>query len=244
MSLDRKTAGPLRGPQPIAAAICGVFLALSLGGCGFQPLYGENNALNAALEEGETTGSVTNELSQIAVVIGVADDADGRGSGLVGFETRSQLIDLLGATAESTAKYDLRVRLTGIRRGLAVQSDASVTRFNYFLRGAYRLVDNTTGTTILTGESSSFSAYNVVDSEFATVTARRDAEFRAARNIAEDLKLQLALFFKSGKNWRGNLEDELDQADELPSYKKGSPRLPDDRPVGAPAPEDGDTPES
>ncbi len=207
---------------------------MALAGCGFQPLYGENNALSA---EG-VPGNVVNELSQIAVYVSVSEDADGRGSGLVGFETRNQLIDLLGSNGLSTAKYNLRLQLRGVRRGLAVQSDASVTRFNYLLQGNYQLVDNASGSTVLSGRSRSFSAYNVVDSEFATVTARRDAEFRAARNIAEDMKLQLALFFKSGQSWRKDKEEESGVADELPSYEKGSPRLPDDRPVGAPPPED------
>ena len=226
----------------ITAPLAGLILFV-LTGCGFQPLYGENNALNT-LEDGDLPVNVNNELSQIAVAIAVAGDADGRGSGLVGYEPRNQLIDLLGSTADRTAKYELKIRLSGVRRGLAVQSDASVTRFNYFLQGSFGLIDTASGKTILTGESRSFSAYNVVDSEFATVTARRDAEFRAARNIAEDLKLQLALFFKSGQTWRGNLEEQINQADELPSYEKGSPRLPDDRPVGAPAPDDDATPES
>ena len=216
-------------------AFAGGAALLLLGGCGFQPLYGENNALNSD----NAPGSVVNELSQVSVAISVTEDTDGRRSGLVGFETRNQLIDLLGSNALNTAKYNLIIQLRGVRRGLAVQSDASVTRFNYLLQGNYQLIDNASGSTILTGRSRSFSAYNVVDSEFATVTARRDAEFRAARNIAEDLKLQLALFFKSGKAWRvDKKEEDTEQADDLPSYEKGSPRLPDDRPVGTPAPEE------
>ncbi len=210
---------------------------LALAGCGFQPLYGENTVLS----DGETPVDVINELSKISIVIAVTDDADGRGSGLVGFETRNQLIDLLGAQNESAAAYELQVSLRGFRRGLAVQSDASVTRFNYELAGRYRLVDLGQAKTVFSGNSRAFSAYNVVDSEFATVTARRDAEFRAARNIAEDMKLQLALFFKSDKSWRLEMEAPETEAENLPSYEKGSPRVPDDRPVGEPAPEDSGT---
>ena len=211
---------------------------LLLAGCGFQPLYGENTVLS----DGETPVDVIDELSKISIVIAVADDVDGRGSGLVGFETRNQLIDLLGAQNVAATTYELQVRLRGFRRGLAVQSDASVTRFNYELIGSYELFDLGKSKAILTGNSRAFSAYNVVDSEFATVTARRDAEFRAARNIAEDMKLQLALFFKSDRSWRLEVDAPEDSLDNLPSYEKGSPRVPDDRPVGEPAPDEtGDT---
>ena len=208
----------------------GVVLAalLASAGCGFQPLYGENTGLS----DGDTPIDVVSQLSDISIVIAVADDIDGRGSGLVGFETRNQLIDLLGAQNASGSTYELQVSLKGYRRGLAVQSDASVTRFNYELSGVYRLVDLGQGEPVLSGKSRAFSAYNVVDSEFATVTARRDAEFRAARNIAEDMKLQLALFFKTNQTWRQEVEAPEEGADNLPSYEKGSPRVPDDRPVG------------
>ncbi len=233
-----QTAQTIR--RQIAIALI-VPLGLLVGGCGFQPLYGENGALG----EGGGSANVATEMSQVAVVVAAERAQDGRGSGLVGFETRNQIIDLLGTTSGSAAKYQLSVNLRGARRGLAVQSDASVTRFNYVLRGTYKLVDSASGKTLLSGTSSAFSAYNVVDSEFATVTARRDAEFRAARNIAEDLKLQLALYFKSGQVWgvKSKKDDPGGSApeDELPSYKKGSPRVPDDRPVGTPAPAEDDS---
>ncbi len=212
-----------------------LLLPILLGACGFQPLYGEGGTLG---DESLST-SVSQELSQVSVSVTAAEDVDGRGSGLVGFEARNQLIDLLDATQAETSKYTLRVALRGFRRGLAVQSDASVTRFNYDLWGRYELVENGSGKTLVAGTSRAFSAYNVVDSEFATVTARRDAEFRAARNIAENVKLQLALFFKSGGAWTAELEEEETGPDRnLPSYEKGNPRVPVDRPLGTPAPED------
>ena len=101
-------------------------------------------------------------------------------------------------------------------------------------------MDLSQGKMVLNGNSRAFSAYNVVDSEFATVTARRDAEFRAARNIAEDMKLQLALFFKSDKSWRQDEETPQDDPDNVPSYTKGSPRLSDETPVGEPTVQESD----
>lgn len=215
-------------------------LALFVGGCGFQPLYGDPTAFGGD----ELSANVVDELNQISVQISVGEDRDGRGSGLVGFEARNQLIDLLGTASEGASKYTLRVRLRGVRRGLAVQSDASVTRFNYLLRGRYQLLDNASGQNLLSGQTRAFSAYNVVDSEFATVTARRDAESRAARNIAEDVKLQLAIYFKSDGAWSPTLDRRVEDEEDSQGYQKGNPRVSDEDVLGTPSPETEDTPDT
>jgi len=40
------------------------------------------------------------------------------------------------------------------------------------------------------------SAFNVVDSEFATLSAERDAEERAARDLSGEVVTRLALYFQ------------------------------------------------
>jgi len=40
------------------------------------------------------------------------------------------------------------------------------------------------------------SAYNVVQSEFATLSAERDAEDRAARDMGREISTRLAIFFQ------------------------------------------------
>lgn len=56
-------------------------------------------------------------------------------------------------------------------------------------------MDIRTGNTVHEGQSRSIASYNVVDSQFATLSAQRDAEERAAVELSEDIKLRLAIFF-------------------------------------------------
>ena len=42
--------------------------------------------------------------------------------------------------------------------------------------------------------------YNVVDSQFATLSAERDAQERAAREVGEDIRTRLGLYFEQHFN--------------------------------------------
>jgi LPS-assembly lipoprotein len=63
------------------------------------------------------------------------------------------------------------------------------------LNADYRLVDLSSNEVVLKGNTEATSAYNVVESEYATLVARRDAEKRAAKMLSDDLSLRLALYF-------------------------------------------------
>ncbi len=157
-------------------AIAGVLLVL--GGCGFTPLYG-------AREGGARTDT---ELSQIRVL-----EID---NGRTGHDVYNALIDHLSPYGEpAEPDYQLRVRLSEDREGVAIERDASITRYNFRLDANFRLVDVRSGNVIYEGRSRSIAAYNVVESQFATLSARRDAEERAATELSEDIKLRLAIFF-------------------------------------------------
>jgi len=153
-------------------------LAATLGACGFQPLYGENAG-----------GARTDvELAQIQVM---EIDYDRTGQ-----DVYNALIERLSPGGEPAAPdYQLRVTLRERREGVAIERDASITRYNYQLLAHYSLVDMRSGNVIHEGDSRSIASYNVVDSQFATLMAQRDAEERAATELSEDIKLRLAIFF-------------------------------------------------
>jgi hypothetical protein len=75
--------------------------------------------------------------------------------------------------------------------------DYTFTRINYRLKGAYKLVDNATGATMVGGEVRGVTAYNVGANQVATLTAEVDARERASNDLAQDLQLRLAVFFES-----------------------------------------------
>ncbi len=153
--------------------------ALGLAGCGFRPLYGET----------ASSAAVTAELQSVAV-----DPIRSQ----AGVELRNHLIDRLTPAGQpNSARYRLTIGLREVREGGAVRLDASVTRYNYRLTANYKLTDTETGETIFSGSSFSIVPYDVVDSQFATIYSRIDAESRAAEAVSEDIKLRLALYFDS-----------------------------------------------
>jgi LPS-assembly lipoprotein len=113
-----------------------------------------------------------------------------------GYELRNTLIDLLGSNGVTTGKrYRLTINLRQTSRGVALQNDAAITRYNDTLDAEYTLTDMAGGT-VTSGSHTSLSAYNVAISPYATLAAQRDSSRRAAMAIAERIRLDLAAYFR------------------------------------------------
>jgi len=157
----------------IAAALAFAFAA---SGCGFHPLYGDS-------------GDTTQNAEKLAAIY--VDPIPER----LGYELRNTLIDLFDSSGRpSEDSYRLHVTLTQKSQGVAVQNDAAITRFNDTLTVTYVLSDMK-GTVITQGSETGLSAYNVVESPYATLTAQRDADTRSAEDIAYRIRTDLAVFF-------------------------------------------------
>jgi LPS-assembly lipoprotein len=148
------------------------FLPL-LAGCGFHPLYGD-----AHLQP---------QLASIYVEPVAERD---------GYELRNTLINLLAANGESGGKaYRLKLNLNETNQGVALQNDATITRYNDTLTVSYVLTDDK-GTEVTHGTQSSLASYNTVNSPYATLAGQKDADKRAAQEIAERIRLDLGVFFR------------------------------------------------
>ena len=104
-------------------------LAVSLGACGFHPLY-------ATPPSGNSLG-MTQYYSQVLV-----EPIPGR----QGVHLRNQLMDTFtpGGTPANAA-YRLSIRLEEQKEGLAIQTDTRITRYNYNLTAKYELKDAVSG---------------------------------------------------------------------------------------------------
>jgi LPS-assembly lipoprotein len=143
-----------------------------LAGCGFHPLYGD-----ARLEP---------QLASIYVEPVAERD---------GYELRNTLINLLASNGESGGKaYRLKLNLTETNQGVALQNDATITRYNDTLTVSYVLSD-AKGTEITHGTQTSLASYNTVNSPYATLAGQQDADKRAAEEIAERIRLDLGVYF-------------------------------------------------
>ena len=156
--------------KPAVLAAC-----LLLGACGFHPMYGS---------------ALAPQLSSVFVEPIAERD---------GYELRNSLIDLLQSDGDAAGKaYRLKIFLNESSQGIALQNDATITRYNNRLEAHYTLTD-TRGNVLTTGTQTEMSAYNVVASPYATLSAEQDSSKRAALDVAERIHLDLGVWFRRHK---------------------------------------------
>lgn len=142
-----------------------------LPGCGFQPLYATDDGGAAGLRN---VALVSVEASEeIEPIVERA------------FARRT-------ARDPAAAEYDLSLTATEQAERLAVQIDASVTRYNYRLVGRYTLVERGAGKRY-TGSVTSIASFNVVNSQYSTLYAEEAAREKAATQLAEDIERDILL---------------------------------------------------
>ena len=159
-----------------------LLLCLALAGCGFEPLYGRG---------GDGGGAVTEELSSI-LVFPIADRT--------GQQMHNMLRDgltPLGQPAEP--QFGLRVRLTETLVDLGIREDATATRANLTMKADYSLVDWQDKAVLFRGRSNSTNSYDILDSQFATQVAEEDARKRALQQLSDEVKVRLAVYFKTAR---------------------------------------------
>lgn len=163
---------------------------LGLAACGFQPVYAPVESAGDA-----RAAPAAQALGRIAIAP-IPDR--------VGQLVRNNLLERFAPLDHGEApRYSLEISLDEEREGLAFERDESVTRYNYRLIALYRLIDLRSGEVLHTARSRSISAFNVVESEFATVVAAQDAVARAAREISTDIEAQLTVFFNRDQQAAG-----------------------------------------
>ena len=163
----------------IARQLGAGLVLLLVAACGFQPLHGERGR----------AGTTATDLAYVSV-----SPIPQRNGQLV----RNELIELLRkAGPQGRPVFRLDIQLNEAREGLAFSRDDNVTRYNLRLNVSYLLVDERNGDDILKGQTRAIAAYNVVQSDYANLIAERDARARAARDIAEDIRTRLAVFFSN-----------------------------------------------
>ncbi|MFC5586524.1 LPS assembly lipoprotein LptE [Nitratireductor kimnyeongensis] len=111
-------------------------------------------------------------------------------------EVRNHLIFLLngGAGQPASARYTLDLAVTRTSSAAArvqVRTDNEPTSSLLTMTARYTLKDSGTGQVVANGQRQISSAYDVPRQEFASLRAERDAENRAARELAEQLRLAL-----------------------------------------------------
>lgn len=160
------------------AAAGGFLLATAalMSGCGFQPLYGPT-ASGAQLEDVMRTV----DISPVP--------------GRVGQQVRNELIFKTtggGVAGDSQYRLDIAIRESVVN--LLVEGTGDTEGQVYQIYSEFKLVRVEDNEVVLSGHSNARAAYDKVGSVFADIRARRDAENRAAKTIAETIRTRLASY--------------------------------------------------
>ncbi len=172
-----------------------LLLALSLAGltagC-FQPLYGERTTAGGS--------GLVDKLS--AVEVPPINAPNGTRLARVGVEMRDQLLfDLTGGGAGQTSAYRLDIALTANQQQVIVDLDSARPEIqNYGIDATYSLIDNATGKAVFRSTTFARVSYNIPGQQqrFAGDRGLRDAENRAAKVIADNIRSRLASYFTAG----------------------------------------------
>ena len=160
--------------KPLLAALA--LFALGLAGCGLQPLYGT------------TAGG-----SRLAAIMSGVEVAPIPGR--VGQRVRNELIfentGGSGQNPQTTYKLDIVIKESVVNELVKITGDAKGQV--YELDATFKLIGND-GKVVLEGKATSRAAYERYETIFSNVRARNDAENRAARTVAESIKVRLAAY--------------------------------------------------
>jgi len=173
-----------------------VWAALALAGltagC-FEPLYADRPTPVG-------TASLPNQLR--AVDVAAIDTPSGSRIARVSVGVRNELIyDLTGGSGGFSPTHRLDVKLAATQ--LQVIVDIATARpdvNNYGIDSTYTLTELATGRVVVKGQTFARVSYNIPGQEqrFAGERGLRDAENRAAKEIAENIRSRLASYFVAG----------------------------------------------
>jgi LPS-assembly lipoprotein len=165
-----------RSSIPGAALFC---LALSLAGCGFQPLYGP------------TASGSSMPAAMAAVEVAPIP-------GRVGQKIRNELIfSNTGGGDAAPSKYKLNITIRESVTQELVKITGEATGQVYQVDATFKLVTVADGKIVLEGQALSRAAYDRYEQIFSNVRAQYDAQNRVARTIAESIKTRLAAYLQN-----------------------------------------------
>jgi LPS-assembly lipoprotein len=182
----------LAGLRGIVVRVAGIVAAGALvSGC-FQPLYG-NYSLAGNSSVAAAMASV--DVNQIAAPSGTPESR-------VAVELRNQLLfNLTGGSGGAPPAYRLTVRMSTSRTSVIVDVTTGLPDVeNYGITASYDLIDAKSGKVVVNSQAFARVSYDIPGQEqrFARARGLRDAENRAAKEIADNIRARLASYFVAG----------------------------------------------
>lgn len=154
--------------------IAALTVVLAVTACGFEPIHGQRSEASGA--------------ALATIDIGLIADRTGQ-------MLRNELLQQMqprGGTVP--ARYGLAVTLTESLQDLAIRKDETATRANLVVTARYTVTSRADGKALFNGSTRSTNSYNVLTSDFATLSAREDARRRAVQQLAAGIKQRLSVW--------------------------------------------------
>lgn len=175
----------------IAARLLAVVaLAALTGGC-FQPMYAEH-----------TDGTPDLREKLLGVEVPPVDKPNGSREARIGVEIRNALaFKLYGNATGMPPTHRLVLRFTTSRSSVLVDPKTALPDSeNFGIDAQYTLIEIASNKPVLNGSTFARVSYDMPGSyqRFARSRAFRDAEDRAAQEIADNIQTRLASFFVAG----------------------------------------------
>jgi LPS-assembly lipoprotein len=181
----------LQGSGRYLRAAAALAIAALAGGC-FQPLYGEQSPTGGPV--------LRDQLSAVDVL--QIDTPKGTDEARLAVEIRNALLyDFTGGGYPAPPTHRLRIAISSTRASIIVDVNTSRPDIeNYGLNATYSMTEIATGKTVVTGQTFARVSYDIPGQEqrFARLRGLRDAENRAAKVIAGNIRSRLASYFIAG----------------------------------------------
>ena len=172
-------------------AVAALAIAALAGGC-FQPLYGEQSP---------TGGPVLRDQLSAVDVLQISAPK-GTDEARIAVEIRNALLyDFTGGGYAAPPTHRLKISIASTRVSIIVDVNTSRPDVeNYGLNASYTLTEIGSGNIVGTGTTFARVSYDIPGQEqrFARVRGLRDAELRAAKVIADNIRSRLASYFIAG----------------------------------------------
>ena len=165
-------------------------LAALTAGC-FQPMYAEHT---------DGTPGLRDKL--LGVELPPVDKPNASPEARIGVEIRNALaFKLYGNATGMPPTHKLVLRFTTTRASLIVDPNTQLpSSENYGIDAQFNLIELATNRSVMTGTTFSRVTYDMPGSyqRYARSRAFRDAEDRAAQEIADNIQTRIASFFTAG----------------------------------------------
>ena len=170
-------------PLRLLSAVCGMTALATLAACTVEPLNASRP--DSQLSSEKTSGSTREILASTTV-----DPVDTRAAQQV---RNNLLFAMNGGRLQPGGTYSVQLTVVSRTSNLSITTDSlTPTSARVSILVDYKLVEVSSGKTVASGRRRSIAGYDRTTQSFANERAERNAQNRAAKEVAQQVRLSIA----------------------------------------------------